>query len=173
MLNIIPPAKHKGTDEALALLDLVKNNELYSNRVNQLEALRQAATDEIAKLTKAKDLDKALQKAKENLEKSESIVKDAQQKAEDILSQANAEANNITLKASFDRDKILEGLSEKQAQIERQAIESTDSLRVINEAKLEAENDLKAAQQAKEEALALKSQFQGKLKDLQDRLKDL
>ena len=101
----------KNRSEFDNVLDLVKNGDEYKARLDELEKARDELVNERKKLTKAKDLDKALASARIQETKANQLklsiqadydakLKEANKLAGDIIDEAQEKANHIISEAS-------------------------------------------------------------------------
>lgn len=100
------------------LLDIVRNEKLYTKRIEELqnlEANAKAATD---KLTKARDIDAALANAKRAEQTANDMLKEAREKYQESANDAAANASLIRMRAIEDADKIKTAVSDKRNELD-------------------------------------------------------
>lgn len=151
------------------LLDVVRNEKLYTKRIEELERVEAEANLAIANLTKAKNLDIALADAKRTSlaadeilkqarEKSVYLSEEAERKAADIISQAKQTASTIDGDLSGKKSE-LDGLFVRLTRI-KQELENAQILTA--KAKSEYDEIVKRSEELREE-----------IKSKQDKLKAL
>src|SRR3990167_1778998 len=111
-----------------AQIDIVKNADLYDQRIKAIKEAEASEKAEREKLTKAKDIDLALKQAKQieeaardalNQAKAESTtsVNQANERANQIVKEAESKARQIVVSANQSISDILSQISEKQAEL--------------------------------------------------------
>lgn len=169
--NLTPTAK--GMQDLNNILYLVENGDEVKRRIRELNDAEKSCEDERLKLTKAKDLDNALKKARQRQDQAEDIVKHANQTAEVAVSTAKREAEKIKVEAIGKQNEVNAALTRARkdiADLNSQITVAKEELKQIETEAIQtqgrADKLLKQAQQTKREYVA-------KLKDLKERVKDI
>ena len=102
-----------------ATLDLIKNADLYSKRLQELKDAEIAANAAAAKLTKAKDIDAALASTKQIEQSAQSVLKDAREKASRIEEDADKAAKRIVAEAQNIADSVEAELLRKRKELDQ------------------------------------------------------
>jgi chromosome segregation ATPase len=149
-----------------AMLDIVRNEELYTKRLKELKAAEDSANAEITKLTKAKDIDAALKKAQQSEATAGQRLKEADDKAKRTESEADAKAESVINEANQFKANLERELEGKK----RELTDATINVTLLNQ-QIDAEratvttlrNEADSLAQANE---ALKAQIREKQKAL-------
>lgn len=100
------------------LLDIVRNEKLYTKRIEELQDAEEKAKSATAQLTKAKDLDTALANAKRAEQTAASLLKEAQAKHQAIISDAEREAGLAKAKATLEAQSTLSSVADKRSELD-------------------------------------------------------
>lgn len=155
------------------ILNIIRNEEVYSKKIIELQRLIEEEGKAATKLTKSKNLDSALKRAKELELKAQSIVDTAEAKREKILEDVSAKSTAIIKQAD-------EHAQERQGKVVKAKVILSQTNSKIETAKSELATIEKEiaeasgkAQQIIMKANAIKRDYEGKLKDLKERLRGI
>ena len=102
-----------------ATLDLIKNADLYSKRLQELKDAENAANDAAKKLVKAKDIDAALISAEQAAQSAQVILKDAREKSARTEEDADKAAKRIVAEAQNIADSVEAELLRKRKELDQ------------------------------------------------------
>lgn len=103
-------------------LDLIRNVDLYEKRLKEIKAAAQEFKDEREKLTKAKDIDRALADAIQSAEAARVALSDARSEAAHIVNQADTKASEIVGGAQARAAQIVQAANDSIADTMQQVI---------------------------------------------------
>lgn len=152
------------------ILDIVRNEKKYSKHIKELQDITAISNEAVQRLTKAKDLDAALKKAK---------IKEAN--AENILDGAKAKTEAIINEGKDESRKLMEIADQHINEMDSKLTQSRKDLSDINSEIMVAKSELKTIEgeiseaSGKAEQIILKAkekekEYTSKLKDLKKRL---
>lgn len=152
------------------ILDIVRNEKKYSKHIKELQDITAISNEAVQRLTKAKDLDAALKKAK---------IKEAN--AENILDGAKAKTEAIINEGKDESRKLMEIADQHINEMDSKLTQSRKDLSDINSEIMVAKSELKTiegeiseasgkAEQIILKAKAKEKEYTSKLKDLKKRL---
>jgi len=172
-MNVNLTSSGGGLGQISNILDLIKNESAYTKKVNELTTLITTNEKAANKITKAKNIDEALRKARESKEKAEDFLEKAEAKAEEIVTKASYEVNELVSAADDHILKMDKDLTD--ARIELSGINSK-IMTAKNELDTIAEEITKASGTAEGiilQAQQTKREYEGKLQELKNRIKDI
>ena len=100
------------------LLEIIRNQETYAKRIEELNRIEQEIKSATLNLTKAKDIDAALTSAKKLEETSNAVLRDAREKHQRMVDEAQASAANIVFNAQMLSDKVTSEAKDKQNELD-------------------------------------------------------
>lgn len=142
MLNPIVVGQVAST-EVRVLLDTILNAEKALKYLDEIQKAEASMLEERNKLTKAKDLDKAIAKTRETQEKLDRAMSDALDHAAKVKNEANVEAKRLLSEAQIESTRLKDEAVNLKMQAERDW-DAIDKLKQqANQAKerMEAERD--------------------------------
>lgn len=163
MISVVNQGSGAGLT-ALEVMDIVRNEALYTKRIKELQECIKEAEAVTKQLTKAKDLDAALKSAKKAEESAHQTLIDAKAKAAQEIHNAEQTAEYIIARANQEVTKISEDIVLKQSELDSlnaNVTLSTQHLNALREEIDEANARLKAR---KEEHSALVEEISSKRK---------
>lgn len=166
MLNPIVVGQVAST-EVRTLLETILNAEKALKHLDEVQKAETAMLEERNKLTKAKDLDKAITKTRETQEKLDRALADALDHAARVKNDANVEAKRLLSEAQREATAIKDEAARLKAQAEQdwQAIDTLKQQASEAKERMEAERDEVRAQQRAVSDLQIElSEKIGKLK---------
>lgn len=100
------------------LLEIIRNQDTYSKRIEELSKREQDIKAATLKLTKAQDLDAALTNAKKLEDTANAVLREAREKYQRMIDEAQASAATIVFNAQLSADKITSETKDKQNELE-------------------------------------------------------
>lgn len=166
----IQGAKERTTKDLTDLLDIIRNAPLYEKRMNELKEREKTLRVEISRLTKAKDLDKALTSAKSKEQYADTQLVKAEAHLTQVIKEAEDKASEVMKEAESEVTEAKETLKNLNLLINK-AKESLEDLdKTIEKGEKDIKARLAAAEKAKKEAQDSKKHFNDKLKELDSQL---
>jgi chromosome segregation ATPase len=149
-----------------AMLDIVRNEELYTKRLKDLKAAEDSANTAITQLTKAKDIDAALKKAQQSEATAGQRLKEADDKAKRTESEAESKAESVINEANQFKANLERELEGKK----RELTDATINVTLLNQ-QIDAERATVTTLRSEADSLAqanevLKAQIREKQKAL-------
>lgn len=164
--NITPNSP--GAKDLTALLDLISNAEEYQKRLSALQAAAVEAEKATAKLTKAKDLDRALKNAKEKQDRAHELSDKTHKQIEDRTNAAKRDAEKIVSDARGEADVF----KEKVIQARKDLSNIDSQLQTAKGEKAQIEKEAEATREQSNklilEAKAIKRNAKAKAKAVKD-----
>jgi len=159
--NFILPPPVVGAGDIFALLDLIRNEEKYTQRVNELLALQQQVHNEITLLAKLEEAPGIVKLAEARSQDAENIVKQSQEQAAATIAEAEQRANKIVADAQAVSEETQDFVSRALANLERESQELSDRKKLLDLAAETVKHDrekidLAAVELGKKEAELLK-----------------
>lgn len=169
--NLTPGSKP--LNQLDGILDLVKNADLYTSRLNELKEAEQSAIAATKNLTKAKNIDELLAKAKKNEEDTAKVLAEAKTKAQQVISDAEERAANAIAKA-MDSVREMEAKSDKlKADIAELEVVRQSHINFVKSEEIRIDDMRWDAKQQMEKAEAMKDEYQSLLLNVRTFLKGL
>ena len=159
----------KASNQLLNLIDVIKNPDVYQQKLNELVNLQANNEKTLKKITKAKDIDALYKKAEEANLKADDLLTQAAQEASKTLSEAEEKAASILAKAQEtasyklkEAEGILEDAISKEKDIKKRekAVEQESTQnKVASQALQKAREDLNKKQAIIDENLKVLGQI--------------
>ena len=105
------------------LLDIVRNEKLYTKRIEELQNLGANAKAATERLTKAKDIDTALANAKRAEQTANDMLKEARDKYQATTSEAEANGEFLVNQARKVADSIINAVNDKKNELAGMAMQ--------------------------------------------------
>ncbi len=170
-MNVNMTQGARGLLDLDAILDIVKNQELYQKRIDALKSAQEVNEASARKLTKAKDIDAALKRAKENEAKTEQALRHARDKAAAIIDGANAEAHSISRYANEDAERAEQAAAQSRNEKTRLDAEIATARATLKDIEQDAEDMKAKADKILQRARDKEAEIKEKAKKFADVLK--
>ena len=152
------------------LLDIVRNEKLYTKRIEELqnlEANAKAATD---KLTKAKDIDAALANAKRAEQTANDMLKEAREKYQATTSEAVANCTFLVNQAQEVANEIIASVNDKKNELDSLTIQLNAVTKQLDASQREIANAKAELASVNAESSRLREDVKKKQQQLKDLL---
>jgi len=156
----------KQSAEVKTLLETILSAEKALNWLTEIEKAEAAMIAERNQLTKAKDLDKALEKARQTQEKADRTLSDALDHAARVKNDANTETARLMGQAKAEAHALMD---EAEA-LKAKAVSDYESVAVIKD---QAEQELRRAETERSEVRAQKAECTSLQAELSEKLAKL